>query len=270
MIGRKDGYALVTGASSGIGFELAKLLAKEGKNIVVVARSKDELEGLKTDLESGLGVKVKVLVKDLSEPKVPQEIYGELDREGINVDVLVNNAGFCVYGMFRETDVQQELEMIQVNVLSLVHLTKLFLRRMVERKSGYVLNVASLCAFAPVPLESIYCSSKAAVLHFSEALANELKGSGVSVTCLCPGLARTRFHERARMEEARVTKRKMMDAATVAKVGLNDLKTGKVISIPGLQYKLWPLFTRVAPRSLTTRIMRAQHECACSFLGYPS
>ncbi len=263
MIGSKDSWALVTGASSGIGYELAKLFAKDGKNIVVVARSRDKLEGLKRDLEREHQTKVVVSVKDLSDPEAPQEIFSELEKEDINVDVLVNNAGFCVYGMFRETNLQQELEMIQVNLISMIHLTKLFLRRMVESKSGYILNVASLCAFAPVPLESIYCSSKAGVLHFSEALANELKGSGVSVTCLCPGLAKTLFHERAKMQDARVTRRKMMDAAIVAKAGLTDLKKGKVISIPGLQYRLWPLFARVAPRNLITRIMRAQHESAC-------
>jgi short-subunit dehydrogenase len=262
MIGSEDSHALVTGASSGIGYELAKLFAKDGKDVVVIARSQDKLEELKRALESEYGTKVRVLVKDLSDPKAPQEIFSELERQGINVDVLVNNAGFCVYGMFYETNLQQELEMIQVNVISLIHLTKLFLKRMVESKSGYILNVASLCAFAPVPLESVYCSGKTGVLHFSEALANELKGSGVSVTCLCPGLAKTLFHERARMEDARVTRRKMMDAATVARTGLSDLKKGKVISIPGLQYGLWPLFARVAPRSLITRIMRAQHERA--------
>lgn len=262
MIGSKSSYALVTGASSGIGHELAKLLAKDGKNIVVVARSLDKLEELKTALEKEDGTKVVVLAKDLSDPKAPQDIFSQVEKEGINIDVLVNNAGFCVYGKFRETSLQEELEMIQVNVVSLIHLTKLFLRTMVEDKSGYILNVASLCAFSPVPLESIYCSGKADVLHFSEALANELKGSGVSVTCLCPGLVDTLFHERAGTKHARVTKRRMMDAAAVAKVGLTDLKKGKVISIPGLQYKLWPLFARVAPRSLATAIMRGQHEHA--------
>ena len=262
MIGSRDSCALVTGAASGIGYELATLLAKDGKNLVVVDRSRDKLVGLKRDLEKEHGTGVMVLVRDLSDPKAPQEIFSGLEREGIKVDVLVNDAGFCVYGMFYETNLQEELEMIQVNVVSLIHLTKLFLRRMVESKSGYILNVASLCAFAPVPLESIYCSGKAGVLHFSEALANELKGSGVSVTCLCPGQVKTPFYERAKMEDVRVTKRKMMDAATVAKAGLADLKRGKVISIPGLQFRLWPLITRVAPRSVITRIMRAQHERA--------
>lgn len=262
MIGGKAGYALVTGAASGIGYELAKLLAKDGKNIVVIDRTRDKLEELGRDLEKEHRIRVIVLVKDLSDPKAPLEIFGEIEKIGINVDVLVNDAGFCVYGMFHKTNLQEELEMIQVNYVSLIHLTKLFLRRMVESRSGYILNVASLCAFAPVPLESVYCSSKAGILHFSEALANELKGSGVTVTCLCPGLVDTLFHERAGTKDARVTKRGMMDAAAVAKVGLTDLKKGKVISIPGLQYKLWPLFARVAPRSLATAIMRGQHEHA--------
>jgi len=262
VIGGKAGYALVTGAASGIGYELAKLLAKDSKNIVVIDRTRDKLEELGRDLEKEHRIKVIVLVKDLSDPKAPLEIFGELEKIGINVDVLVNDAGFCVYGMFHKTNLQEELEMIQVNYVSLIHLTKLFLRRMVESRSGYILNVASLCAFAPVPLESIYCSGKAGVLHFSEALANELKGTGVSVTCLCPGQVKTSFYERAKMEDVRVTKRKMMDPATVASAGLTDLKKGKVISIPGLQYRLWPPITRVAPRSLIARIMRAQHERA--------
>lgn len=260
MIGSKERYALVTGASSGIGYELAKLLAKDGKNLVVVARSQDKLEALKIEIESKHGTIVKVLPADLADPKAPPEIFNELEKEHITVDVLVNNAGFGVWGKFSETDLQEELEMIQVNVTSLIHLTKLFLKGMLENKSGWILNVASLCAFTPVPLESVYCGTKANILHFSEALANELKGTSVSVTCLCIGLAKTGFHKRARMESARAAKRKMMDAATVAQAGLDALKRGQVISIPGLQYRVWPLLVRFAPRNLITRIMRSQHE----------
>ena len=262
MIGSKDRYALITGASSGIGYEIAKLLAKEGKNLVAVARSRDKLEDLKREVENKRGTKVKVLAKDLSDPRAPVEIFSELEKEGINVDVLVNNAGFCVYGKFAETELQKQLEMIQVNATSLVHLTKLFLPKMLENNSGYILNVASLCAFMAVPLESIYCSTKALVLHFSEALANELKGTGVKVTCLCPGLAKTLFHKRANMENSKVAKRKMMDAATVAQDALKALKRGKLIIIPGLQYNAAPILVRVLPRSVITRIMRSQHELA--------
>lgn len=260
MIGNKEGYALITGASSGIGYELAKVLAKDGKNIVIVARSQDKLEELKTEIENKYGTSVRVLPKDLSNPNAPQEIFSELEKDGVNVDVLVNNAGYCVYGMFSETDLQKELEMIQVNATSLIHLTKLFLKGMLENKSGSILNVASLCAFLPAPLESIYCATKSYVLHFSEALANELQGTGVSITCLCPGLAKTEFHKRAHMENTKVGKRKMMDAANVAEAGYKALKRGKVIVIPGLQYKFAPLLARVAPRNVITKILRSQHE----------
>src|SRR4030042_1533219 len=260
MIGSKEKYAIVTGASSGIGYEIAKILAKDGKDIVVVARSKDKLEGLKREIESKQGKKVKVLAKDLSDPKAPVEIFSELERESIGVDVLVNNAGYGVYGMFLETDLQQELNMIQVNAVSLIHLTKLFVKGMVKDKSGYILNAASLCAFLPTPLEAVYCSTKSLVLHFSEALANELQGTGVSVTCLCVGLAGTEFHKRAHMDKCRATKRKMMDAAVVAEAGYKALKRGKLIEIPGRVYKFAPWFARFAPRSLVTRAVRSQHE----------
>jgi len=260
MIGSKDSYALVTGASSGVGYELAKLLAKDGKNVVIVARSQDRLEELKTEVAEKYATTVTVLPQDLSNPNSPEEIFSELQKRHINVDVLVNNAGFGVWGKFSETKLQEELAMIQVNFTSLIHLTKLFLKGMLENKSGWILNVASLCAFTPVPMETVYCSTKAGVLHFSEAIAYELKGTGVSVTCLCIGLAKTEFHKRARMESARAAQRKMMDAATVAQDGLNDLKKGKVISIPGLQYRVWPQLVRFLPRNLVTSIMGSQHE----------
>ena len=260
MIGSKDGYALVTGASSGIGYELAKVLAKDGKNLVIVARSQDKLEELKTEIENKYGTSVRVLPKDLSNPNAPQEIFSELEKDGVNVDVLVNNAGYGVYGMFSETDLREELAMIQVNATSLIHLTKLFLKQMLENKSGWILNVASLCSFLSSPLESVYCASKSLVLHFSEALANELQGTGVTVTCLCPGLAKTEFHKRAHMENTKVAKRKMMDAAAVAEAGYKALKKGKVVVIPGLIFKTAPLFARFAPRNLVTKVVRSQHE----------
>ena len=260
MIGSPEKYAIVTGASCGIGYELAKILAKDGKNIVVIARSRDQLEDLKREIENKHGTKVKVLAKDLSDPKAPPEIFSELEKEKIYIDVLVNNAGFGVYGMFLETDLREELDMIQVNAASLIHLTKLFLKGMVRDKSGYILNAASLCAFLPTPMEAVYCSTKAFVLHFSEALANELQGTGVRVTCLCVGLARTGFQKRAHMENCKVAKRKMMDAATVAEAGYKALKRGKVIEIPGLVYKFAPWFARFAPRNMVTRVVRSQHE----------
>jgi len=260
MIGSKEKYAIVTGASSGIGYELAKILAKDGKDIVVIARGRDRLEDLKKEIESKHGTKVKVLAKDLSNPKAPPEIFSELEKEKIAVDVLVNNAGYGVYGLFLETDLQKELAMVQVNAVSLIHLTKLFVKGMVRDKSGYILNSASLCAFLSTPMEAVYCASKSFVLHFSEALANELQGTGVSVTCLCVGLAETEFQKRAHMENCKATKRKMMDAATVAEAGYKALKKGKLIEIPGMIYKFAPWFARLAPRKVVTGVVRSQHE----------
>jgi len=262
MIGSKDKYALVTGASSGIGYELAKLFAQDGKDIVVVARSQDRLEKLKTEIESKHGTKVIALVKDLSKPDAPQEIFSELEKKNINVDVLVNNAGFSVYGKFAGTDWGQEAEMLQVNITSLTQLTKLFLKKMLENKSGKIMNVASGGAFAPVPLFSVYAATKAYVLHFSEALANEVAGTGVSVTCLCPGVTRSRFYERANAEDIRMAKGRMMDSARAARIGFAALKKGRVVTVAGISTSLICFAPRFAPRSLVTKISRSFTERA--------
>ena len=261
MIGSSEKYALVTGASCGIGYELARVLAKDGKNVVIVARGKEKLEELKKRIEDECGTAVKVLAKDLADPAAPPQIYAELEKEGIGIDVLVNNAGFGVYGKFYETDFQKELEMIQVNAISLVHLTKLFLKNMVADGSGNILNVASLCSFIPGPLESMYCATKALVRWFSEALANELQGTGVKITCLYPGLVTTQFHKCAHMEHTKAAKRKMMDAETCAEAAYKALKKGKLTVIPGWQYKVGAILGRFIP-GIMIKITRAQHEPA--------
>ena len=263
MIGSKNRYALVTGASSGIGYELAKLLARDGKNTVVVARSQSKLEGLKREIEEEYGTTVRVFASDLSNPSSPAEIFSELDRSEVRVDVLVNNAAFGVYGMFSETDLQKELEMIQVNVTSLMHLTKLFLKGMLEDRYGRILNVGSIGSFVPVPLEAVYGASKSFVLSVSEALANELKGTDVSVTCLCPGLTDTGFHERAVGKAPdRNKRRRMVAAAEVAKAGYGALEKGRDHTIPGLFSKLVPVAVRVFPRSWILRVSRWMMEQA--------
>jgi hypothetical protein len=258
MIGSKDKYALVTGASSGIGYELAKLFAQDGKNIVVVARSQDRLEKLKTEIENKSGTKVIVLVKDLSKPDAPQEIFSELEKRNINVDVLVNNAGFPVYGKFAETDLKEELDMIQVNITALTHFTKLFMKKMVENKSGWILNVASTGGFSPFPLFSIYAASKAYVLSFTEAIANELQGTGVSVTCLCPGVTDTRFYERGNAGKAKLSKTmKMMDAAKVASIGYTALEKGRTMVVAGHVNSFLMFSLRLTPRKIATRYTRS-------------
>jgi short-subunit dehydrogenase len=259
MIGSKEKYALVTGASSGIGYELAKLFAQDGKNIVVVARSQDRLEKLKTEIENKSGTKVIVLVKDLSKSDAPQEIFSELEKKSINIDVLVNNAGFPVHGMFAETNLKEELDMIQVNITALTHFTKLFMKKMVENKSGWILNVGSTGSFAPFPTFSVYAATKAYVLSFSEAIANELQGTGVSVTCLCPGVTDTRFYERGNAGEAKFAKTmKKMDATRVASIGYTALKKGRVTVVTGLVWSIGMFAFRLLPRKLVTRALRSQ------------
>jgi short-subunit dehydrogenase len=258
MIGSKDRYALVTGASSGIGYELAKLFAADGKNVVVVARSQDRLEKLKTEIENRSGTKVIVLPKDLSKPDAPQEIFSELEKKNINIDVLVNNAGFGLYGLFYQTELQEELKMIQVHVAAVVHLSNLFLKPMLENKSGWILNVGSGAGFAPFPLWSMYSASKSFVLIFSEALANELHGTGVSVTCLCPGPTDTRIWEKGNMQNCKLAKGKKMPASTVAQAGYDALKREKVIVVPGLKLGLAMQAYRILPRNVVTRINRSQ------------
>jgi short-subunit dehydrogenase len=262
MIGDKDRYALITGASSGIGYELAKLLAKDSKNLVIVARSLDKLTELTKEVEGKYGISVMILTKDLSDTKSPQEIYSELENEGINVDVLVNNAGFTVYDKFCEADLQKYLELLQVNINSLIHLTKLFLNEMLENKWGKILNVGSMVSFVPTPWQSTYGASKACVLSFSEALAYELKGTGVTVTCLCPGATATLFYERGNMLRSKATKMKMMDATKVAEVGYEAMKKGKLVAIPGTQLKVYKAFMKLMPRSIVTKMSGSMLEPA--------
>ncbi len=246
-------WGLITGASGGIGLDLANLMAHDNLNLVIVARSQDKLEQLKSELEKAHSIQVKVLVKDLSKSESPQEIYSELDKENISISILVNNAGFGTYGAFHKSDLERELNMIQVNITSLAHLSRLFIGPMVEKGEGKVLNVASAAAFQPGPWMANYFASKAYVLHFSEALRNELIGTGVTVTCLCPGPTQTKFFENARMNDSGLASRKM-DSLKVAKTGYNALKKGKTIVIPGLFYKLLTFSVRTAPRKMVAKI----------------
>ncbi len=257
MIGDKGRYALVTGATSGIGYELAKLLAADGKDLVIIARDKDSLEAVKTEIENKYRTKVKILPRDLSVSSAPLDIFSELEKENISVDVLVNNAGFVVYGLFSETDLQKELGMIQLYVSTLTYMTKLFLSNMLENKSGWILNVSSGMALLPVPLVSVYSASKAYILYLSEALANELEGTGVTVTCLCPPQTETEIFKRAKIENTKLAKAKKMDAFTVAKDGYAALKQGKVIAIPCMKSKMLPIMVRILPRNMLIKMARS-------------
>lgn len=255
--------ALITGASSGIGYELAKCFAADGTDLVLVARDLARLNQIASELQSTFKVSAKAIAADLSRAIAPAEIYRETERASLAIDYLVNNAGFGTLGAFYDTDLQSELDMMQVNMVTLVHLTKLYLLDMRNRNSGGILNVASTAAFQPGPLMSIYYASKAFVLSFTEAIADELRGTGIIATALCPGPTVTDFQRRAHMEHIRLTKSSpmgMMTAIEVARIGYRGFLKGKVIVIPGLMNKLGAQSVRITPRAAVRRIARKLQE----------
>jgi short-subunit dehydrogenase len=252
--------ALITGASSGIGLELARIFAREGYNLVLVARNGDRLRQLASELEKAHGARSLILATDLTEPGAAAYVLDQTTRAGLQLDVLVNNAGFGQYGLFAENDLEECLRQIQLNVTTLTHLTRLYLPGMIERKTGRILNVASTAAFQPGPLMAVYFATKAYVLHFSEALANELHGSGVTVTCLCPGATVTEFHKRANATGMKLLKMGAMDARTVAEDGYRALIAGKPVVISGVKNWLVAQSVRFSPRWLVTAIARKTQE----------
>src|SRR4051812_10648521 len=230
--------ALVTGGSGGIGLEIAKALARREFDLVLVARNRDALEAAAGQIEGKHTVRVHVFAADLRRREAPQAISDFLRNENIPIEILVNNAGFGLGGEFVETDLDRELEMIQVNIAALTQLTKLFLPAMIKRRSGRILNVASTAAFQPGPLMSVYYASKAYVLSFSEALAEELRDSGVTVTALCPGPTKTDFAATANVGHSRLfTLFGVADAASVAEFGYQAMMQGKRVAIPGARNK---------------------------------
>ena len=260
MLNAPTKTALITGASFGIGLELARVFAREGYNLVLVARSADKLRQLASELEKAHGTRSLILAVDLTEPGAPAYVLDQTTRADIQVDVLVNNAGFGQYGLFAENDLEDCLRQIQLNVTTLTHLTRLYLPEMIKRESGGILNVASTAAFQPGPLMAVYFATKAYVLHFSEALANELDGSGVTVTALCPGATATEFHNRANATSMNLLKFGSMDARTVAEDGYRALMAGKPVVISGFKNWLLAQSVRFSPRRLVTAIARKTQE----------
>ena len=241
------GAALVTGASAGLGAEFARLCAADGYDVVLVARSAPRLAALAASLASTYSVKARPLVADLSSPAAPPEIFAQMS--GTPVDLLINNAGFGVRGAYAETDWARESSLMQVNMVSLAHLTKLFLPEMLRRRSGRILNVASTAAFVPGPFMAVYYASKAFVLSFSEALSNEVEGTGVSVTVLCPGPTRTEFAEAAGIADSSLFHGPTMGAAEVALVGYRAMMAGKPSVIAGARNRWTMRGARLIPRS---------------------
>jgi uncharacterized protein len=256
--------ALITGASGGIGLELAREFAKDGYNLVLVARSKDKLVSIAADFAKQYTISATVIAKDLSKASAADELYNELETQGIQIDALVNNAGFATYGKFVEIPLEKELQEMQLNMVTLTHLSKLFGKDMVARKNGKILNVASTAAFQPGPLMAVYYATKAYVLSFSEALANELEGTGVTATVLCPGPTESGFQERAAMQDSKLVQKggmmRMMTSEEVAAQGYAATKRGQVVVIPGFTNQMGTLLPRLLPRKAVTGIIRGMQE----------
>jgi uncharacterized protein len=249
--------ALITGASAGLGYEFAKLFARDKYNLVLVARSGPKLVELAEELRQRHGVSVKTIPLDLGLPRAAQDLFEETQRAGLHVEILLNNAGYGKSGAFAAIALEEEYGQIQLNVTALTLLTKLYLGPMLERRSGKIMNVASTAAFQPGPLMAVYYATKAYVLSFSEAIADELRNSGVQVTCFCPGATLTEFQKRAETENSRLFKQLApMDAKTVAEDGYRALMAGKSLAISGFKNWLVAESVRFAPRKWVTAISR--------------
>ena len=246
---------LITGASGGIGYELAKLFARDHHNLVLVARSADKLAQVATELQAH-GVSVKTIALDLAAPPAPKVLFDQLQREGVIIDVLINNAGFGVFGEFAQMPEQEILGQIDLNIRAVTELTRLFLPAMVQRRSGRIMNVASTAAFQPGPLIAVYYATKAYVLSFSEAIANELRHSGVTVTCFCPGATNTDFARRAGIENSRIFKLGAMSAEKVALDGYRAVMEGRTLAISGVHNWVVAQSNRFAPRKMATAVSR--------------
>jgi len=254
--------ALVTGASSGIGLELARALARRDHDLVLTARSVDALHALADELRSAHGVQVTVLPEDLARPGGPTALADALAAGGHRIDVLVNNAGFATHGRFDRISLETEMAEAQLNVLAPTFLMKRLLPEMVRRGAGGVLNVASTAGFQPGPGMAVYYATKAYVLHLSEAVAEELAGTGVTITALCPGPTESGFQERAGMEGARLARRRRLyqDAAEVAEMGVRAFERGQRVYVPGTLNRLGTVAPRLLPRAWTAKLIAWLNE----------
>lgn len=246
---------LITGASSGIGLELSKLFARKGYDLVMISQRKENLEKAKILVhKENRKVKILAIAKDLGEASAPKEIFEYTKNNSIHIDILVNNAGIQVYGNFYNIDIEDTLNLMYVNMVALTKLTRLYVEEMVKVGSGKILNLASTGAFQPCPLNAVYCASKAFVLNFSEAIGEELKGTGVSVTTLCPGATRTNFAKRAHIEDIKLFSERVMEPSKVALIGYNALMKKKSVVVTGIYNKLLAESVRFIPRNMIIKI----------------
>lgn len=249
-------WALVTGASLGIGLELAKCFARDGINLILVARSGDKLATLAAAWQKEYAIDVRCIALDLIQRDAADQVYTKVQETGIAIDYLVNNAGFGLFGLHKDLSLADEQDMLDLNIITLTRLCKLFLPNMLARGTGRIMNVASTAAFQPGPYMAVYYATKAYVLSYSEALAHELQGSGVTVTTLCPGPTTSGFQARSGMDMSGLVKNKViMDATTVAEQGYRAMRGGERVKITGLMNRLFASSVGLLPRKLVTHIV---------------
>jgi short-subunit dehydrogenase len=252
--------ALVTGASAGIGLDIARVLARRGYDLVLAARRRETLERIATELASAHGVRAFACETDLADIEAPARIVADLAARGLTVAVLVNNAGFGAYGEFAETDLAAEQRMVAVNVTALVTLTKLCLPGMLAANHGRILNVSSVAGFLPGPRMAVYYATKAFVTSFSEALAEELRHTGIRVTALCPGATATEFQAVAGVRYSRLKHSAMKSSMEVAEAGVDAMLAGRRIVVTGLVNRAVPWVVRLLPRRVVTVLSRRAAE----------
>ncbi|RPI76212.1 MAG: SDR family oxidoreductase [Desulfobacteraceae bacterium] len=248
--------ALITGATSGIGLELAKIMASQGHPLILVSRNQTAIKQLSAEWQARFQNKIEWIAADLADPQAGHAIARELQHRAIHVDILINNAGFNEYGPFTATRLEKELEMLHVHQTALLVLTKQLLPPMIAQHYGRILNLGSIGSFAAGPSNAVYCATKAFILSFSEALSVELRGSGVTVTTLCPGATRTDFFHRAEMEHTRISRFQLMSAYAVAQAGYQGMLRGKRMVLPGWQNKALIQSLRLTPRNVTLLISK--------------
>jgi len=252
--------ALITGASNGIGYELAKVHAEKGDNLVLIARSKNKLDELKKELEKKHRIQVHTIGKDLSVAGAAAEVYDEVKQNNISIDYLINNAGLGDIGLFANCDWKKQENMINLNITALAHFTRLYLPDMIKQGSGKILNVASTAAFQPGPTMSVYFATKAFVLSFSEAVNEEVRDKGITVTALCPGSTESGFHAAAIGDNKELKERRLPSSRKIAEFGYRAMMKGKSVAIPGLMNSIMATSVRFIPRALMVKAVRKIQE----------
>jgi len=260
MATANENYVLITGATSGIGYELAKIFAENNYNLIIVARSGAKLDDIALEFSNIYDVSVVPIVKDLFNKEAPFEVYEEIRAKGLHVDILVNDAGQGLYGKFVDTDIQRELDIIQLNVNTYVVLTKLFLRDMVNNGYGKILNVASIAGKVPGPFQSVYHGTKAFVHSFTEAIRAESKDTGVTITSLLPGATDTDFFNKAEMQDSKILDSELADPAQVASDGFKALMDGDDMVISGFKNKAQVAMSNITPDSAVAKQMLKQQS----------